>query len=305
MQNVVYVVGDNKSFSEYSDRLVQLIKKKGDEVKPLTFEEYQSMVSLADTVFGGDKFIFVGTHSTMPVISNFEYKRFGCYIGWEGSYCIIFALDTDLPFTDYKDFREDCAGLQIEHPDVVVPPEYLFDEAIEAFKKFFTENNQSAHRAQYITIIHEFMGNYFDKFINNDNAQDIKTALKEEKNKALANLTQYQKLRCHVIIHTAAIASAAVAFIPIPFADAIPITSAQIAMVIGLGKVFNNKITKSDAEILLKTAAAPLVGRALAKNALALIPGIGWTINGVIAGTITEILGWSIASYFAKKNLKG
>jgi uncharacterized protein (DUF697 family) len=72
-------------------------------------------------------------------------------------------------------------------------------------------------------------------------------------------------------------------------------------MVIGLAKVFNNQITKSDAQVLLKTIAAPLVGRALAKAGLVFVPGVGWAVNAGISATITEILGWTVANDFAMK----
>ena len=160
--------------------------------------------------------------------------------------------------------------------------------------------------------MHEFINNYIDKFINCDHGcgsntddnevpPDIKDVLKSKKADTSSNLTSKQGVLCHAIIHSAAIACSAMAFLPIPVADTIPITSAQIAMVIGLGKVFKNKITKSDAQILLRTAAAPLVGRTLAKTVFVFVPGIGWVINGAIAGTITEILGWIIANDFAAK----
>jgi uncharacterized protein (DUF697 family) len=73
-------------------------------------------------------------------------------------------------------------------------------------------------------------------------------------------------------------------------------------MTLGLAKVFNNKITKSDAQVLLKTVAAPLAGRAIAKGVFMFVPGVGWGINAVLAGTITEILGWTIANDFASKS---
>jgi uncharacterized protein (DUF697 family) len=111
-----------------------------------------------------------------------------------------------------------------------------------------------------------------------------------------------KSMLCHAIIHPIAAACAVVAFIPIPVADAIPITGAQISMVIGLAKVFDHKISILDAQALLKTLAAPLAGRALAKNALIFLPGVGWGINGAVAGIITEILGWTVANDFATNN---
>ena len=56
--------------------------------------------------------------------------------------------------------------------------------------------------------------------------------------------------KCRLIIHSATTTSAAAGAIPIPMSDAIPITGAQIAMIIGLGKVFD--ITLSTAAALTK-----------------------------------------------------
>ncbi|MDR2749546.1 MAG: DUF697 domain-containing protein, partial [Clostridiales bacterium] len=130
---------------------------------------------------------------------------------------------------------------------------------------------------------------------------NFKETLNTIKSAAKTTMTKPQQIACHSIIHGAALVTAACAFIPVPVADSIPITTAQISMVIGLGKVFNNEITKSDAKVLLATVAAPLAGRAAAKVGLMLIPGVGWALNGAIAATITEILGWTVAMDFAKK----
>ena len=43
------------------------------------------------------------------------------------------------------------------------------------------------------------------------------------------------KSKCAAVIHTATTAAAAAGIIPIPMADTIPITAAQITMIIGLG----------------------------------------------------------------------
>ncbi|GHU44759.1 hypothetical protein FACS1894111_12530 [Clostridia bacterium] len=313
-----YIIGIDKSISEYSERLIELISEYGVEAMPCTLEEYQDMNSLVDILGNGAKFIFLGTNSlkqsAVPSINSWKYERFGCRIGWTGNKCVIFARDTDLPFSDHKEFRDYCRGLQLEYSDVIVPPENPIAEGFEVLKKIFTDKkNKSAHRAQYSVLIHEFMDDYFNEFISSENDEnvdsedadippDIKNLLKKLKEAALANLTRKQATWCHITIHTAALACSAVAFIPIPVADAIPITSTQVAMVIGLGKVFNNKITKSDAQILLKTVAAPLAGRVIAKNVFIFVPGVGWGINAAIAGTITEILGWTIANDFATKN---
>lgn len=320
MQSVIYIVGVDKSFLEYSEKIRQLISERSITVMSCGFEEYQNAKSLSDILFDKAKFIFVGTkllgQPAIPSITSWKYERFGCRIGWEGSKCVIFARDTDLPYSDYKEFRDYCRDVHLNYADVTIPPESPVAEGFEAVKEIFADKKRkSAHRAQYSTLIYEFMDNYFDDFIScesncgngTDDSKvppDITNILRHIKAIILSNLTWKQAAWCNVIIHTAAMSCAAVAFLPIPVADAIPITSAQIAMVVGLGKVFDNKLTKSDAQILLNIVAVPLVGRALAKNIFIFVPGIGWAINGAIAGIITEILGWSIAGHFAAKSKK-
>lgn len=317
----IYIVGVDKLFSEYADKLTKLIKERGIEAMLYTYEEYQKTDQLSDIIFGDAKLIFVGTNSSgqsvIPSITSWKYERFACRIGWKENQCLVFARDSDLPFADYKDFRDYCQNMQLDYSDVIIPPENLMAEGLEAFKKFINnKNNHSAHRAQYSTLIHEFMDSYFDEFINYDNGCEsstgdakvppdingIKDILRKLKESALASLTWKQALLCHTIIHPTALGCSAVAFLPIPVADTLPITSAQVAMVLWLSKVFDIKLTKSDAQILLKMAATPLAGRALSKAALVFVPGVGWAINGAIAGIITEILGWTIVIDFATKS---
>ncbi len=321
MQSELYIVEVDKSLTEYTERLKQLISAQGVEAKLSTFDEYQTMKPLSDIVYDGAKFIFIGTNSSgqppVPSVSSWRYEQYACRIGWAGKKCVMFANDTDLPYFDYKEFREYCIGLQLEYPDVVIPPENIIVENFEGIKQFFNKkNNHSLHRAQYSTLVHEFIDSYFDEFINYDNGcksstrddkvppdiNGIKDILRKLKKSALTSLTWKQALLCHAIIHPTALGCSAVAFLPIPVADTLPITSAQVAMVLGLSNVFDNKLTKSDAQVLLKIAATPLAGRALAKAVLVFVPGVGWAINGAIAGIITEILGWTIVIDFATKS---
>jgi uncharacterized protein (DUF697 family) len=330
MPNTLYIVEVHKTLSEVdktisesAQELTTLIEAKGIEVKSCTLTAYRESEQIIAMVFGdGAKFIFVGADSTgqspVPDISSWQYKQFGRRIGWSGDKCVLFARETDLPYSDYKAFKTYCEILRFDHPGVVVPPEppatlgfKWLDEQWEWMMKSLS-NDPKVHQAQYSTLVYEFAKNFLTSFINGEcsgehNANDadvpenIKDAARDLKANALANLTNSQAEACRNVIHAASIACAAIAFVPIPFADAIPITSAQIYMVLELGTIFDNKLTKSDAQILLKTFTAQLAGRALSKAGLALLPGLGWAINAAIAGTITEALGWSIANAFALK----
>lgn len=108
-------------------------------------------------------------------------------------------------------------------------------------------------------------------------------------------MTKEQLKKCHAIIHTASVASGAAGAIPIPVADALPISGIQVSMVLGLGKVFEQEIAESTAKGLISAAAATFIGRNLVK----FIPIIGWGISAAVAAGVTEAIGWCLAVDFA------
>ncbi|GHU66159.1 hypothetical protein AGMMS49983_15240 [Clostridia bacterium] len=272
----------------------------------------------------GERLIFIGTKAVKQFILDTDddgepwvHDRFGCRVGLAKSECVLWANSADLPLKEYKEFVKYCKTTHLNHHEVIIPPDSMAWELWESTKeKFGKEQTQTVNRAQYSTLIYTFAERYLDGFINATGAEDsddqedlevppeIKDEAKRAKKAALAQLSWRQALSCHAIIHGTAIACGAVAFIPVPVADAIPITSAQAGMVVALGKVLGNKITKADATVLLKALAAPLVGRAAAKSLLVFVPGVGWGINGAVALTITEVLGWTVANDFASKARK-
>lgn len=111
-------------------------------------------------------------------------------------------------------------------------------------------------------------------------------------------MTEKQIGWCNGIIHTAAVACGVCGAIPIPVVDALPISTAQITMVISLGKVFEQKITESAAKSIITAAASTLIGRAAVK----FIPVVGWITSAGVAAGVTEAMGWTIAVDFAKKH---
>lgn len=110
------------------------------------------------------------------------------------------------------------------------------------------------------------------------------------------------KKKCHAAIHTATVAAAAGGAVPIPMADTIPISTAQIAMVVALGKVFDVTISQSVAKSMTGILVGRQVGRTVVSTALKSIPGIGTLAGGAIssatAAFITETMGWMIADDF-------
>lgn len=121
--------------------------------------------------------------------------------------------------------------------------------------------------------------------------------IEEKCQEAHQNMTTEQFAQCQKLIHSAAFSSALAGALPLPFADAIPISIAQVGMVIGLGNVFNEKISESAAKGMISAALATVVGRGLVK----LIPGIGLFISAAVASGLTESIGWIIALELAEK----
>ena len=131
-------------------------------------------------------------------------------------------------------------------------------------------------------------------------ASDYKSIIKDKRLEAGKLMTEDQIGKCNAAIHIASVASGASGAIPIPVADAVPISAAQISMVIALGKIFNQEITSSVAKGIIGAAASTFVGRNLVK----LIPIVGWAASAVVAAGVTEAIGWIVATDMAKNYRK-
>lgn len=131
---------------------------------------------------------------------------------------------------------------------------------------------------------------------DNTMGMDYKYITKNKRLEAGKLMTEEQLMQCNLAIHTAAVASAAAGFIPVPVADAIPISAAQVTMVISLGAIFNQEIPEAAAKGIINAAAAVFVGRNLVK----IVPVVGWVASAGIAAGITEAIGWTVAVDMAK-----
>ena len=120
--------------------------------------------------------------------------------------------------------------------------------------------------------------------------------------KSKVHMPKELKKRCQLVIHSATAASAAAGAIPIPMSDAIPITAAQIGMIIALGKEFDITLSDAAAKSILGVGVTQQAGRAVASNLLKAVPGVGTVVGGFIgastAAALTEALGWVIADDF-------
>lgn len=132
----------------------------------------------------------------------------------------------------------------------------------------------------------------------NEIKSDYKSTTNSKRQEARKLMTKDQLSRCNFAIHGAAVAAGAFGIIPIPVMDAIPISAAQVKMVVDLGKIFDQTITDSAAKGLIGAAASTLIGRSLVK----LVPVAGWIASAGVAAGVTEAIGWTIAVDFAKNS---
>ena len=108
--------------------------------------------------------------------------------------------------------------------------------------------------------------------------------------------------KCHIAIHSATTAAAAAGAIPLTMSDAIPITAAQITMIISLGKIFDITLSQSAAKSIASVTLAQSAGRSIVANILKAIPGptqlMGSFVAATTAAALTEALGWIVADDF-------
>lgn len=101
--------------------------------------------------------------------------------------------------------------------------------------------------------------------------------------------------KIHAIIHGAASAAAAVGagLAQIPGSDNAVITPIQIAMIISIGEVHGQKLSKGAALSTLSAASAGVAGRTLSQFLVGWVPGYGNAVNATTAFAITEAIGWA------------
>ena len=113
--------------------------------------------------------------------------------------------------------------------------------------------------------------------------------------------------KCAAIIHSSSAAAAAVGagLAQIPVADSTILVPIQTAMITAIGKIYGLQLTETMCESVLATQLSSMAGKALAKALVSWIPGIGNAINGAVAASITEGLGWLVVDSFEKQCKEG
>lgn len=116
------------------------------------------------------------------------------------------------------------------------------------------------------------------------------------------NIPKDQMNKCNAIIHGASVAAGGVGtgMAQISLADNAVITPIQIGMIIALGKVFDQEVSKSAATAILGSMAASFVGRGVSQVLVGWVPLLGNAVNTATAAGITEAIGWTVVDNFSK-----
>lgn len=106
-------------------------------------------------------------------------------------------------------------------------------------------------------------------------------------------MSKSQKI--HTIIHGAsgAAAAAGAGLAQIPGSDNAVITPIQVAMIIAIGEVHGQQLSKAVALSTLSAASAGIAGRTLSQFLVGWIPLYGNGVNATTAFAITEAIGWA------------
>jgi len=106
--------------------------------------------------------------------------------------------------------------------------------------------------------------------------------------------------KCHAIIHGAAVTTAGIGagLAQIPLADSIPITAAQVGMIIAIAHIYDIDLAEGTAKALLGGFSTSVVGRNVAGVLIGWIPGIGNAVKASTAAALTEAIGWAAVRHF-------
>ena len=112
----------------------------------------------------------------------------------------------------------------------------------------------------------------------------------------LEGVDEETRKKCHKTVHAASLTAAIIGCSPVPFSDAFLLVPVQLTMMAHLHKIFGQSWSESLGKSLSKELVIVGLGRSAVGNIMKLIPAVGTVagaaVNGAVASTITESLGW-------------
>lgn len=113
-------------------------------------------------------------------------------------------------------------------------------------------------------------------------------------------LPEYRwQLAWQTIVRSASI-SAAIALVPIPIIDFVPLIVTQTVMLVSIARIYSYKITPRRASELVATFGLGFLGRTIFQE-LSKLGGLpGWLLSAAIASSTTVVMGYAAVRWFEK-----
>ena len=117
-------------------------------------------------------------------------------------------------------------------------------------------------------------------------------------------MTDEQRIRCHAIIHSAAVAAGGGNAVPVPVLGLAADTAALVGMAIGLAAVFGQSIPESAAKAMavdaIKKTLLKQPVKVIAKELSKIIPFFGSVFAATVSVGLVEAAGWTLAGDFER-----
>ena len=189
------------------------------------------------------------------------------------------------------------------------------EEACEVLRQAFAEAGQEAERILPISTYLEFDGDLIvdERIWNLDRLLEyLVEVLPASARLVMARTTQLRVVQRQVaqeLVKATTVICAGIAAVPIPLADTLPLTAAQIAMISSIGYLSGRSMTRRTATEFISAmgvnVGAGLALRELARGLVKLIPGAGSVVSAAVAGAGTWALGQAAILYFIEGRSAG
>jgi len=111
-------------------------------------------------------------------------------------------------------------------------------------------------------------------------------------------LPAYRRRLTRRLIRSAAVLNGLIAVEPVPGLDIPLLLTGQVRMVLRIAAIYGESLSVRHARELLTTIAGGVGLRFLASELAKIVPGPGWIVAGIVAGTGTWAMGQAAAAYF-------
>jgi uncharacterized protein (DUF697 family)/GTP-binding protein EngB required for normal cell division len=112
-------------------------------------------------------------------------------------------------------------------------------------------------------------------------------------------LPEYRAKLAWQRIGTAAGSAAAVGWVPLPFADLVPLLVIQTGLVLSIARIYGYKITLGRAKELIATFGIGFIARTVYQQLPKLAGMAGWVVSAAIAAATTVAIGYGAMMWFA------